>query len=74
MNSCKHNKIVLLPKNKIKVRCCKCHLTINADELKNGFCPECFEVKGIKNYDFEEIKKVEVTKYKCEQCGMIIEC
>jgi hypothetical protein len=44
--------------------------------LNNNYCPECFEVSGKKRYDFEEVKnlKIESTKYRCEDCGMIINC
>jgi hypothetical protein len=50
-------------------------LTIKADELGESYCPECFEIHGRKRYDFEEIVVAEtgVTRYRCEECGVIIE-
>jgi hypothetical protein len=50
-------------------------LTITADELQGKYCPECFEVHGLKRYDFEEVQATdqEKTRYQCEQCGAIIE-
>jgi hypothetical protein len=29
-----------------KRHCRHCHLTINMEELADGFCPECYEVCG----------------------------
>jgi hypothetical protein len=51
-------------------------LTINITELNNNYCPECFEVSGKKRYDFDEVidSKPETIKYRCEDCGMIIDC
>jgi ribosomal protein S27AE len=51
-------------------------LTINADELDNKYCPECFEVSGKKRYDFEEVEdsKIASTQHRCEDCGMVIAC
>lgn len=75
MTTCKHSKIVLLsPITKKKLRCSHCHLTISADELGAGYCPECFEINGVKRYDFEEIaqSKENKTQYRCEECGVII--
>lgn len=48
---------------------------IKADELGKGFCPECFETRGEKLYDFEEIAQTEtgIVRYRCEDCGIIIE-
>jgi hypothetical protein len=46
------------------------------NELNNRYCPECFEVTGKKRYDFEEVKepKKEITQYRCEDCGIIVDC
>lgn len=77
MTSCKHSQLVLLAENKkSRLRCRHCHLTISPEELTEGYCPECFEIDGKKRYDFEklEVKKSQITKYRCEKCGIIIEC
>jgi predicted RNA-binding Zn-ribbon protein involved in translation (DUF1610 family) len=57
------------------LRCRHCHLTITADELQGRYCPECFEVYGMKRDHFEEVLAVdqEKTRYQCEECGVIIE-
>ena len=31
-------------------------VTITADELGDGYCPECFESQGEKRYEFEELE------------------
>lgn len=75
MTSCKHSILALLPEKKKLLRCRRCHLRISADELGKGHCPECFEMSGEKEYDFEEITAEETGKarYRCEECGVIIE-
>jgi predicted RNA-binding Zn-ribbon protein involved in translation (DUF1610 family) len=75
MTSCKHTNLALLPEKKNRQRCRHCHLTIKADEIENSYCPECFEIHGQKRYDFEEIesKEIKIAKYRCEDCGAIIE-
>ncbi len=75
MTSCRHLHLVLLPKQKSRLRCRHCHLTITADELPEGYCPECYETHGNKRYDFEEVRtdEQEKTRYQCEECGVIIE-
>ena len=57
------------------MQCRHCHLTIKADDLADSYCPECFEVHGKKRYDFEVIEAVETgrARYRCEECGIIIE-
>jgi predicted RNA-binding Zn-ribbon protein involved in translation (DUF1610 family) len=76
MNACSHHHLLLLSKQSHRVRCQHCHLTINANELSNRYCPECFEVSGKKRYDFAEVKeqKKESVQYRCEDCGVLIEC
>ena len=76
MNSCNHRHLVLLPKKSQKLRCQHCHLTIDLNELRNKYCPECFEVTGKKRSDFEEVDelKMAVTQYRCEDCGVLIDC
>jgi len=75
MTSCNHSNLVLLPVSKKRVRCKRCHLTIGRDELGKSFCPECFETRGEKLYDFEEVVESEKgpVRYRCEDCGLIIE-
>jgi len=67
---------MLLPKKSKKLRCHFCHLTIDLNELRNGYCPECFEVTGKKRSDFEEVDdvKMEIVQYRCEDCGVLIDC
>ena len=76
MNSCKHNVLTLLSNNSKRLKCRHCHLTIKPDELKEGYCPECFEAYGKKRYDFEEIdlETDNITQYRCEECHAIIKC
>lgn len=75
MSSCTHSKLELLPEEKKRLRCLHCHLTIAADELGAGYCPECYELHGKKRYDFEKVEpeKKGITRYRCEDCGAIIE-
>jgi predicted RNA-binding Zn-ribbon protein involved in translation (DUF1610 family) len=75
MTSCKHLTLFLLPEKKNMLRCRHCHLTIDADELGGGYCPECFEIHGRKRYDFDTIEAEDkgTVRYRCEQCGIIIE-
>jgi hypothetical protein len=75
MTSCNHRQLVLLPAQPDRVRCRHCHLTINAADLPSGYCPECFETTRTKRYDFEELQTVDsgIVRYRCEECGVIIE-
>jgi len=74
MTSCKHSILALLPEKKNLMRCRYCHLTIKADDLGEGYCPECFETRGEKQYDFEEIAaETGKARYRCEECGVVIE-
>ena len=75
MALCNHSKLVLLPEDENRFQCEHCCLTIKADELGEDYCPECFETFGKKRYDFEEIPVGEtvIVKYRCEDCGVIIE-
>ena len=56
------------------MRCKRCHLTLSADELGDGYCPECFDRTGAKHYDFESLANSSgnVVRYRCEDCGVII--
>lgn len=73
--SCLHTHLTLLPRREKRLRCRHCHLTIKADELQDGFCPECYERSGRKRYDFETVASETDGKavYRCEDCGAIIE-
>jgi len=73
--SCKHKKLALIPPPKEKIRCTYCHLVISREELVHGYCPECHEVRGVAHYEFEEVKERQEAKvrYRCEDCGAIIE-
>ena len=74
MSGCKHQSLVLLDLEDKKLRCRHCHLTINEDELADGYCPECYEVYGVKRSDFERLEPESNGKarYSCEECGIII--
>lgn len=76
MIPCKHTSLTLLLGEKDKLRCRHCHLTIEKNELGGGYCPECFEARGERNYDFENLQDIEPasTRYRCEGCGIIINC
>jgi len=75
MTTCTHRQLVLLPEQHDRLRCRHCHLTITANDLTAGYCPECFETSHTKRYDFEEIVTSATGKarYRCEECGVIIE-
>ncbi len=76
MSSCKHSNLALIPpQDSSRLRCRHCHLTLKAEELGDGFCPECFEERGKKHYDFDQIETEtsSATRYRCEDCGVIIE-
>ena len=74
-DACPHHHLLLLPQPTKRLRCQDCHLTINANELTRGYCPECFEVRGKKRYAFEEVPEVNATTahYRCEDCGVVID-
>lgn len=73
MTACKHASLELIPERKSTMRCKHCHLTMSADDLGDGYCPECFDSTGVKRYDFELISSgATVTRYRCEECGVII--
>ncbi len=75
MSSCKHATLVLLPDKKNVLRCQHCHLTIKADELGEGYCPECYEINGTKQSHFEEVATEDTGRaiYRCEDCGLMVE-
>ena len=61
---------MVITENVERLRCRHCHLTIKAEELANGFCPECFEAEGKKRDDFEEVPMSDKgrVRYRCEDC------
>ncbi len=67
--------MVLTENDEAKIRCRRCHLTLNESDLKGGCCPECMAERGERNYDFEAILTNPSAKirYRCEQCGILIE-
>ena len=75
MTTCKHKKLVLIQPPKDKIRCTYCNLVISKEELTNGYCPECYHVRGVRHYEFEEVKAKPgaAVQYRCEECGAIIE-
>ena len=75
MPQCSHRKLTLLAPKAGKLLCAKCHLLISSDELKGGYCPECYAVRGEKQYEFEEIApdRSDVARYRCDECGAVIE-
>jgi hypothetical protein len=74
MNSCTHANLELLPARSKTLRCRHCHLTLAAEDLEDGFCPECFDSSGNKRYEFDEVKLQAQTaaRYRCDDCGVII--
>lgn len=75
MTACKHLNLTLLYSSGKKLKCRNCHLTIDADELGEGPCPECFERYGDRRYDFDAVEapEAEITKYRCDDCGAIVQ-
>lgn len=75
MSECDHKTLTLLAQRGDRLRCKRCYLVISAHELGSGCCPECYAVGGDRHYDFEPLAPIEeeITKYRCEQCGAVIE-
>ena len=74
MTDCPHTEIVLIPPAAGRLRCRHCHLTITAEDLGEGYCPECFEVDGKQRYDFDKIAPEggAAPRYRCESCGAML--
>ena len=74
MTVCTHRNLLLLPPPKARIRCRRCHLTIQRDELRRPYCPECYEADGIRQIDFEEVQEpaLQQVQYRCEDCGALI--
>lgn len=70
MAECRHKNIRVVIENTKRLRCRQCHLTIKAEELADGYCPECFEADGKKHQDFEAVPMAEreIIRYRCEDC------
>jgi hypothetical protein len=73
MTACRHTQLVLLPQTRKRLRCRRCYLTLSAEELGGDHCPECFATSGVRHTDFELLEGLEEVRYRCEQCGAIIE-
>jgi len=75
MTPCRHQELVLVNKQGKKLRCHRCHLTIDEKELGEGYCPECLETQGVRHRDFEELEPEddETILYRCEDCGILIQ-
>ena len=74
MVDCPHKTLVLVQREKRKLRCLHCHLTISPRELGQGFCPECYD-RGLRHQEFEELEDSDAEKviYQCETCPLTIE-
>lgn len=74
MSNCTHRNLLLITQPKNRIRCRHCHLTLKPDELKQRWCPECYESSGKKRTDFEEVieAKSSGAAYLCEDCGAFI--
>jgi rubrerythrin len=73
--NCHHTTLELLQSRKRTLRCRHCHLTLDATELGEGYCPECFERSGRRRYEFEELEEANAeATYRCEECGVIVKC
>jgi len=73
---CAHTTLELLQSRKRTVRCRRCHLTLDGEELGDGHCPECFDRSGRRHYDFDEVDSAgsNAVSYRCEECGVIVKC
>lgn len=76
MDTCRHRNLVLVTPPKDRIRCRHCHLTLKRDELKNGYCPECYATTGVRRFDFEEVAATPSDKvqYRCEDCNITWFC
>jgi predicted RNA-binding Zn-ribbon protein involved in translation (DUF1610 family) len=73
MTPCQHRNLVLLPAAAPRLRCRHCHLTLAAEELGRGPCPECREATGRQRFDFEPVAPGPRTvRYRCEDCGALM--
>jgi hypothetical protein len=74
MPACPHRNLVLLAAPAPRLRCRHCHLTIRADELDGGYCPECYERSGRRREDFDTVDGADGdARYRCEDCGVLLD-
>jgi hypothetical protein len=75
MTACSHKSLLLLSASKKRLRCRHCHLTIAPEALEDDYCPECYEVHGQRRYDFDTLAdgQADTVRYRCEDCGIIID-
>ena len=75
VTQCHHRILDQLPPPAAKLRCTVCHLTLSAEELGGGCCPECAETRGERNDDFEAVEPAAETgtRYRCEEGGLVVE-
>ena len=75
MSGCSHAVLTLMPPAGARLRCRHCHLTITAQELGSGCCPECLEALNVQRRDFEDVPDADAdrTRYRCEACGMVLD-
>lgn len=75
MADCLHHNLLLLSTPKTRLRCRHCHLTITKQELGGSHCPECYAVNHVKRFDFESVEEgaAAVVRYRCEDCGALID-
>ena len=71
MSRCPHRNILVIIESAQRIRCRHCHLTIKAEELADGYCPECYDNEGLKRYAFEIVGSHDDDRvhYRCEDCG-----
>lgn len=74
MSECAHQNLLLLTALKNRIRCRHCHLTLRPDELKQRWCPECYESSGKKRTDFDKVTEAKSggAAYRCEDCSAFI--
>jgi hypothetical protein len=74
-DNCPHTNLTILGSAQRKLRCRHCHLTIDAEELSESYCPECYESTGYKKSDFDPVASAgpKAIRYRCEDCGVLIE-
>ncbi len=74
MTDCRHANLFIITENSDRLRCRHCHLTLKEADLKDGYCPECMEVTGRRQNDFDRIEPdTKRVQYRCEDCGALLE-
>jgi hypothetical protein len=71
---CRHPELVL-PRSRPRLQCRRCGLTLTAEELGAGPCPECLEDRGERRREFEPLPGVPPGDrgYRCAACGTRID-